>query len=290
MFKNNAAKIGEKIKKFYFRNTVFISVFFILFQKKIHLAYKMNFFKKFALGYRMYRNTRKVITGTSYKAHLVMALKILQTPPDIQGDIVECGTYKGGSAVNLSIVCKITGRKLRIYDSFEGLPEAHPDDREANPTAKGAFCGLLDEVKSNIKKYGEIDCCEFIKGWYHETLPNIKGPILLAFFDVDFEASLDICVRSIWPQLIDTGYVFIDEYFSVNYCSLFFSEKYWKKYFNRTPPGLIGAGCGLPLGDHFIGPWDRSTMFPYGLDGSYTVAYTRKDFSGYWTFYPDEKK
>ena len=290
MFKSNPTKIGEIIKRFYFILNALPSIFFILFQKKIHEAYKMSFFKKFRLGLRMYRNTRKVPTGTSYKTHLVMALKILETPPDIQGDVVECGSWKGGSAINLSIVCEITGRKLRIYDSFEGLPEAHPDDREANPMAKGMFCGSLEEVQSNIRKYGAINCCEFIKGWYEDTLPEIKGPILLAFFDVDFEASLDVCVRSIWPHLIDTGYIFIDECLSVNYCSLFFSEKYWKKYFNRTPPGLIGSGCGIPLGDYFIGPWDHAGFGPVGLESSFSIAYTRKDYSGFWTFYPDEKK
>jgi hypothetical protein len=290
LFKYNGAEIGDKIKKVFSRNTVFIGSFFILFQKRIHPTYKMTFFKKFRLGYRMYRNTRKVQTETNYKAHLVMAVKILGTPPDILGDVVECGTFKGGSAINLSIACKITGRKLRIYDSFEGLPEPHPDDREATPMSKGLYRCSMEDVKSNIRRYGEIDCCEFIKGWYDDTLPGIKGPILLAFLDVDFEASLDICVRSIWPQLIDTGYIFIDEYLSVSYCSLFFSEKYWKKYFNRTPPGLIGSGCGLPLGDYFIGPWDHMGFGPYGLESSYTIAYTRKDMNGHWTFYPDEKK
>ena len=44
-------------------------------------------------------------------------------PPELKGDVVECGCYLGGSSVNISLVCALTGRRLLIYDSFEGLPE-----------------------------------------------------------------------------------------------------------------------------------------------------------------------
>jgi len=272
--------------------TIPVSICFILCHKNIHPAYKMNFFKKIGLGLRMCLNAKRMSTGTSPKAHMVMALKLLEIPPRIEGDVIECGTWKGGSAVNLSIICKIVGRKLRIYDSFEGLPEGHPDDRvaQAHPSCKGAFCGTLEEVKSNISRYGEIECCDFIKGWYHETMPEMKGPVILAFLDVDLEASLDLCIRNIWPLLTEQGYVFIDEYLSLNYCSLFFSEKYWDKYFQRNPPGLIGTGTGLPLGEYYIGPWTVGTFGPNKLESPTGQAYTRKDFSAFWAFYPEESE
>ncbi|MDA3896723.1 MAG: class I SAM-dependent methyltransferase [Desulfobacteraceae bacterium] len=237
----------------------------------------------------MYRNTKKIKTGTTYQAHLLMALKLLEIPPDVLGDVVECGTWKGGSAANLSIVCKIVGRKLRIFDSFEGLPNGHPEDRMARHASTGLFCGAIDEVRSNISRYGEIDVCEFNKGWYQDTLPGIEGPIVLSFLDVDYEASLDICIRSVWPHLVSNGYIFIDEYLELNYCSLFFSEKYWDKYFKRKPPGLIGAGSGLPLGSYYIGPFrGLGTLSP--LERPTGPAYTRKDFYSSWEFYPDESE
>jgi len=103
--------------------TVPISTCFILSSNRIHPAYRMGFVRRLWLGFRMFWNTARIQTGTTYKTHLAMALKVLETPPGVAGDIVECGTWKGGCATNLSLVCKITGRKLRIYDSFEGLPE-----------------------------------------------------------------------------------------------------------------------------------------------------------------------
>jgi O-methyltransferase len=222
----------------------------------------MSTLTKFKLGVKMFLNKLRIPTGTSYKSHLAMGLKILETPPDVPGVIIECGTWKGGSAANLSLICKITGRKLKVYDSFEGLPEGKPDDREAKYYKSGDYRGTLDEVKSNIQRFGAIECCEFVKGWFEDTLPKLESPVLLAFLDVDLEASLDTCVRNIWPHLIDKGYILIDESTRLDYCALFYSEKYWQKYFNRTPPGLIGAGTGLPLGEYYIGPHSEIDLHP----------------------------
>jgi O-methyltransferase len=266
--------------------TVPVSILFIMNSKTIHPSYKITLYKKLKLGFTMFLNKLRVPMGTSYKSHLAMALKILETSPDVPGDIVECGTWKGGSATNLSLVCKIVGRKLRVYDSFEGLPEGEPTDREASGYEKGDYKGTLDEVKSNISRYGSIESCEFIKGWFNETLPKMNSPVLLAFLDVDLEASLDTCVKNIWPHLVERGYIFTDECAGTNYTSLFYSEKWWAKHFDRFPPGLIGAGTGLPLGEYYIGPWSEIEDHP--LQHASTGAYTMKNMSGYWSYYPDE--
>ena len=268
----------------YYVLTVPLAILFILTSTRIHPAYRMSFFAKYALGLKMALNKLRISTGTSYKAHLAMALKILETAPEVQGDIVECGTWKGGSAANLSLVCRITGRKLRIFDSFEGLPMGEAADRQAHLYKQGEYHGPLEEVQNNLRRYGAIECCEFVKGWFDQTLPKLDRPVLLAFLDVDLEASLETCVRNLWPHLTPQGYIFIDEYIDLDYCSIFWSETYWKKHFNRTPPGLIGAGVGLPLGEYYIGPWSEVRDHP--LQHPNAGAYTRKDFSGHWAYEP----
>lgn len=260
------------------------SILFILHSQRIPPAYRMTWWRKLSLGFKMLRNKLRIPTGTSFKAHLAMALKILETPPEEQGCVVECGTWKGGSAANLSLICEIVGRKLLIFDSFEGLPEGDPRDNEAKGYQKGDYAGSLDEVRANISRYGAIECCEFKKGWFEDTLPHLDQPVLLAFLDVDLEASLQSCVRHIWNHLGSAGYLFMDECVGLNYCALFFSETWWQRYFNRKPPGLIGAGAGLPLGEYYIGPYSESSDHP--LQHASTGAYTRPCFSGYWSYYP----
>jgi O-methyltransferase len=275
--------MSRLILKLYYVLTVPLAIFFILSSNSIHPDYRMSAFRKLSLGLKMFLNKFRIPTGTSYKAHLAMALKILETPPDIEGVVIECGTWQGGSSANLSLVCKLTNRKLIIFDSFQGLPETPDADRQKYN--KGDYCGHLETVKDNIRRFGAIECCEFVEGWFDETLPNLDTPVLLAFLDVDLETSLETCVRNIWPHLIDKGYIFIDEYVGLDYCSIFWSEEYWEKYFGRKPPGLIGSGVGLPLGEYYIGPWEENGDHP--LHHPNAGAYTRKDFSGHWVHFPD---
>jgi O-methyltransferase len=262
-----------------------VSTAALLGSSRIHPAYRMTLARKQWLGARMMMNNIFIKSGTIYKLHLAMALKILETPPDVAGDVVECGSWKGGSAANLSLVCKITGRKLRIYDSFQGLPPAKADDREGSLYKPGDYAGTLDEVKENIRRYGAIECCEFVQGWFEDTLPALKTPVLLAYMDVDLEDSLATCVKYLWPNIVDGGYLFTDECLKPSYISLFFSERWWKETLDTSPPGLIGGGTGLGLGTFYVGPDDERTEHPLQYPG--TGAYTRKNaMTGLWTYYP----
>jgi len=252
-----------------------LAIYIILDSPKV----KLSFFEKYRLGLHMFLNSIR-IKGVSYKAILAMAVKVLETEAD--GIVIECGTYKGGSAVNLSLACRIAGRKLHIYDSFKGIPKHVKGDRQVYP--EGAYRGTLYEVKRNIRKYGAIEYCEFHPGWFKDTLPLLKVPVVLAFLDVDIEASLDTCVRYIWPNLVEGGFIFTDECVSTDYTALFYSEKWWRDNFNITPPGLVGAGTGLPLGGYYIGLHEDREKHP--MQTASTGGYTFKGMSGYWSFYP----
>ena len=261
------------------------AVIFLFAGAPVHPAYRISWAERFRLALRMHRNTRRVFTGTSYKAHLAMAVKLLEIPPEVEGDVVECGCFLGGSTANLSLVCRLAGRKLIVYDSFEGMPPPRAGDRHALPDAEGKFRGGLEEVRENVRRLGDPDRCTFIKGWFRDTLPRHESPIVLCYLDVDHQASLFDCIVNLWPHLTEQGLVFIDEYVYNDYCALFFSERFWREHFDTTPPGLLGAGTGVGLGDYFLGP--ESELIRQ-LPGS--VAYTRKDFRGDWSYYPDERE
>lgn len=257
---------------------------FLLHNPRIHRSYGMTWRRKLALVRRMRRTTRHVQTGTSFRAHVAMAARILEIPPEVEGVLVEAGCWKGGTTANLSLVADIVGRDLIVYDSFEGLPEAVEGDRWASPLGKGAFKGALEEVQANVAAHGAIERCEFRKGWFSDTLGDHREPIVAAFVDVDHQASMHQCLLGLWPHLWDRGYFFVDEYVRLDYCALFFSERYWRTYFDRPPPGLMGAGTGVPVAQVFVGPYRAAGP----LEQPSSVGWTRKDFYGAWDYFPDD--
>jgi len=217
--------------------------------------YGVGFFTKLKLVYLMRRNRKKVTTASHFLEHLLMATEILKTPPQVEGCVVECGSFKGGSAANLSLVCKLCNRQLEIFDSFAGLPEPSDMDQrhvlvgehEVQTYAKGAFCGTLPEVKKNISAYGDINVCNFNAGYFDQTLPNFKKKCILAFLDVDLVDSLETCLKYLWPLLQDGCYLFTHEAHHMEIPAFFFVENWWRSNLRCSAPGLIGAGCGIGL-------------------------------------------
>src|SRR6202044_3155041 len=114
----------------------------------------VGFYTKIWLLFKMGRNNRRIATASHFLEHLIMCTQILHVPRSVEGTVVECGSFKGGSAANLSLVCDLCDRKLEVFDSFGGLPEPSDTDkrhilvnsREIHSYEQGAFCGTLPEV------------------------------------------------------------------------------------------------------------------------------------------------
>lgn len=270
-----------------------MAIFFLTYSHKVKPEYGMTWPKRMALGFRFWLNNMRVTSGTSWRAHLVIAMKLLEIPRDTPGDVVECGCWKGGASVNISIICAKIGRRMKIYDSFEGLPPPVEGDVIAEKTFQqgfipGVFGGTLEEVQNNIRRYGAFDVCSFHQGWFEDTTPQHEGDICLMFIDVDFYSSLHDVLINLWPHVVDGGFVFLDEYLNLPYCAVFWSEKYWDRYFHCAPPGLVGAGTGVQVGMHYTDPAIR--FQGRQMQGAESISYCIKGTSALWDFYPDEQE
>jgi O-methyltransferase len=222
---------------------------------EIGRPYDFGFRRKLNLILRFSRNLKKVPTESSWLEHIELASSVLQIPPSVSGDVIEFGCYKGGSSVNLSILCAATGRKLIVCDSFEGLPEPNEEDKvhynlyrdHYDHYEAGRFAASLDEVKDNISQFGCIDVCEFSVGYFEDSLRSLHKKYVLAFFDADYVESLKPCVRKVWPNLRDRCRIYVHEATSLSLVSLFFDKKWWRDNLNSPAPGFVGSGTGLPL-------------------------------------------
>jgi len=203
------------------------------------------------------RNNAAIQSATNVDIHIVLAREILTMPPSRKGNVAECGAFKGASSASLSLVCQRTGRRLLVCDSFQGLPDDGMKLHVAQHFGiygyykEGMFCGRLEEVKANIKAYGAPEVCQFITGFFSDSLKALKDPIAMAFVDVDLVSSTQECLRYLWPLLAEDGAIYTDDAGDLDCVSVFFDNEWWKENLGCPAPGLIGSGCGLPLNPSF---------------------------------------
>jgi hypothetical protein len=217
--------------------------------------YGVGTWQKLELLRRIRRNIRQIETLSDFREHMELAAAILRVPPSVKGDVIECGCYLGGSSVNLSLICGMVGRRLVIFDSFEGLPEPSEYDRSHSAIhvghtdhyRKGMFAAPLDVVKENLARYGNLDVCDFRVGFFDQTMDRLEGNAVMAFLDVDLIDSLKPCLRGIWPILRDGCRIYVHEARNLPLVAVFFDSAWWRENLGEDAPGFVGSGVGLPL-------------------------------------------
>jgi len=140
---------------------------------------------------------------------------------DINGDIVECGVWRGGFSIFLAHLFKY--KNIWVADSFEGFQplnkanyqfkgERHTPDFTMTPL--GPIGISLEEVKQYFYDYDLEDDKRiiYLKGFVNETLPiaPIKSISLLRI-DVDsYSATLEV-LDNLYHKVTSGGYIIFDD-------------------------------------------------------------------------------
>jgi len=156
------------------------------------------------------------------------------TRNQIEGDIVECGVWKGGNmmaAIDTLQKNKSFERSIHLYDTFEGMPAPGPLDVKTGGVsglgktaveiyanaAPGDFVlchSSLEEVKQNIGSLDyPADKIHFIKGMVEETIPAVMPQkIALLRLDVCLYKPVLHILTNLYPQLVSGGVLLISDY------------------------------------------------------------------------------
>lgn len=155
----------------------------------------------------------------------------------LEGCFVECGVARGGCSALMAMVAREnnSGRKVWLFDSFEGLPEhtdedeyqglliRKPKDRSSSVVSAGYCLGTFEEVEELLfTRLGlSRDKIFMVKGWFEDTLPNYKdkvGQITVLRIDADWYESTKCCLENLYDNVIAGGYIIIDDYGSIIGC------------------------------------------------------------------------
>jgi len=128
---------------------------------------------------------------------------------NVIGEFWECGVYKGGTALMLAkVVSKAKGKKLRLFDTFEGMPATDPD---IDYHREGDFSDNSLEVVR--RRVGFEGCVEFHSGFIPKTFIDLdSSDIAFAHVDVDIYQSVLDCCEFIYPRLSIGGILVFDDY------------------------------------------------------------------------------
>lgn len=148
----------------------------------------------------------------------------------IEGTVVECGVWKGGSSMLMArslMQMHSVNRSLYLYDTFEGMPEPSEKDRDYKNTPGrkaweknkrqniNLWCyASLEEVKTNMQSTGYPgEKIRYVKGKVEETIPAvIPEKIALLRLDTDWYESSYHEIKHLFPLLSHKGILILDDY------------------------------------------------------------------------------
>jgi len=150
---------------------------------------------------------------------------------NIEGDIVECGVWRGGTSMLGALTLlglNDSSRRLWLYDTFAGMTEPTADDVSpwdgANATRLwkknqtqdvNKWCyAPIEEVQENLASIGfPKERINFVKGDVIETLKtSVPDKIAVLRLDTDWYESTRAELEVLFPRLVTGGVILIDDY------------------------------------------------------------------------------
>lgn len=130
----------------------------------------------------------------------------------VPGDFIECGVYKGGTAMLLSRIAarsdSLEGKRLLLFDSFRGMEKT---DATKDLHQPGHFADTsLEMVQERVAWFKGA---EFHPGWIPESFAGLEERrFAFAHVDVDLHQSIVDCCQFIYPRLSPGGLMVFDDY------------------------------------------------------------------------------
>lgn len=135
---------------------------------------------------------------------------LLRQAMHLQGNIWECGVFRGGTAAMMAslLADQCPGKRLYLFDTFEGMPET---DVDKDLHRAGDFADT--SLESVVAYVGNADLCVFRKGFIPDSFLGLEDArIAFAHIDVDIYKSIVDCLNFIWPRLDVGGFIVFDDY------------------------------------------------------------------------------
>jgi hypothetical protein len=171
--------------------------------------------------------------GTPEAIYATHSLAVMAIVYGIPGDFVECGVFAGAHPAAMAKAISETGavgRKVHLFDSFQGIPQAGPMDLDwtrgdpANRqlgalnireiTSSGISACSKKAVEENMARWGvDPDLLVYHEGWFKNTMPTADiGSVALLRLDADLYESTSLCLKYLYNKISRGGWCICDDW------------------------------------------------------------------------------
>jgi O-methyltransferase len=136
----------------------------------------------------------------------------------IEGDLVECGVWNGGSAALLAVATmgRRGDRDVWLYDSFRGLPP--PTERDPEAVREFWFQGWNMGQELRVREIWRrlrlpTRRLHIRRGWFTQSFRSEEiGSIAVLHIDCDWYDSVKLCLDSWYDKVTPGGIVILNDY------------------------------------------------------------------------------
>ncbi len=190
--------------------------------------------ESFVAAYR--RVTDDDLLHTADKKWFVRELS--RSSVDVPGAIAECGSFRGASAFFIAEATEGTGKKLHLFDSWQGLPA--PVDADGSAWKAGDLTASESECLTTLAPYADRVVSH--PGWIPDRFGDVEDEVFsLVHVDVDLYEPHRDALRFFWPRLSEGGVMVFDDYGS-SYCPG--AHRAVDEFFGPLGLRVIGAPTG----------------------------------------------
>ncbi len=144
-----------------------------------------------------------------------LLLDFIEITKDLEGNILELGTYKGGTTILFAKLLQEFKSEKKVFacDTFTGFPY---DDLD--PTEQNKIGNLRDtsfeHVNEKFKKFNVGDKISIMKGKFEDTLFQKLSDQKFSFvlFDADLYNSTKFALDFVFPRLVNGGIMVFQDY------------------------------------------------------------------------------
>jgi O-methyltransferase len=134
--------------------------------------------------------------------------EILRLLTPIEGNLAECGVFEGANAYQLCQFASDHGRKVHLFDSYEGL--SAPNRNDGTFWTEGDLSASEETVHKNLK---EFDCFETFRGWIPNGFAKVTdGKYAFLHVDVDLEQPTYDSMKFFYPRIPAGGIILLDDH------------------------------------------------------------------------------